>query len=110
MISVVRYFLWIGSSLLLLIAPFAGGTISGIFSPGGLTAGFYSGLGTAVVAIVTVTIIILVPSSQAGDPFVAGLGGIVVFIFATYAFPLAIVGGIVGALIKGKSSKKPYLN
>ena len=42
-------------SLLLLIAPFAGGIISGIFSPGGLTAGFYSGLGTAVVAIVTVT-------------------------------------------------------
>jgi hypothetical protein len=109
-ISVVPVFFMGSLSLLLLVPPFAGGVISGIFSPGGLTAGFYSGLGTAVVAIVTVTSIILVPSSQASDPFVAGLGGIVIVGFAIFAFPSAIAGGIIGALIKGTSKKNPYLN
>jgi uncharacterized membrane protein YkgB len=94
-------------SLLLLIAPFTGGINSGIFSPGGFTAGFYSGLGTAVIAIVTVTSIILVPSSQVSDPFVAGLGGFVIVGFAICAFPSAIAGGIIGALIKGTSKKNP---
>lgn len=106
-ISVVPVFFMGSLSLLLLIAPFAGGIISGIFSPGGLTAGFYSGLGTAVIAIVTVTLIFLVPSSQVSDPFVAGLGGIVIMGFAICAFPSAIAGGIIGALIKGTSKKNP---
>lgn len=106
-ISVVPIFFMGSLSLLLLVPPFAGGIISGILSPGGFTAGFYSGLGIAVIAIVTVMLIFLVPSSQASDPFVAGLGGIVIVGFAIFAFPSAIAGGIIGALIKGTSKKNP---
>jgi hypothetical protein len=103
-ISVVPVFFMGSLSILLLIPPFAGGVISGIFSPGGITAGFYSGLGTAVFAIVTVTSIVLVLSYQTGDQFVAGLGLIVAVVFAACAFPLAIAGGIIGALIKRRIS------
>ncbi len=94
---------------ILLISPLAGGVISGIFSPGEIRTGFYSGLVTGTIAIGIVVTVILVQITQITDNFVAGLGIIVAIAFAIYSFPLAIAGGIIGALIKSRISGRIHI-
>ena len=93
-----------GSLTLQIIASLSAGFLVGFFSPGGIRNGATSGLIAAIVGIGILAVPMLWLSSQ-GTGFVSGLAGIVLIIVAMTAIPTAIVGGIIGALVKKRISR-----
>jgi len=88
-----------GSLPLQIIAPLAAGFLVGFFPPGSVRNGAVSGLITAILGLGILAVPMFWLSSQATG-FVAGLAGIVLLIVAITAIPTAIIGGIIGAVVK----------
>ncbi|NTW92519.1 MAG: DUF5518 domain-containing protein [Methanoregulaceae archaeon] len=94
----------IGSlNLLQIVPPLTAGFIAGFLSRGGIRNGAQSGLITAILGIGILAVPMFWLSSQATG-FVAGLAGIVLIIVAVIAIPTAVVGGIIGAMVKRRIS------
>lgn len=88
-------------SFLQIVPLLSAGIIAGYCSRGGIRAGIESGLITGVVGTGILSVPLLWISSQ-GSGFVAGLGGIVLVIVAGTAIPSSVIGGVAGAVVKGK--------
>lgn len=82
-----------------IVPPLAAGFIAGFLSRGGTRAGFESGLLTGFIGVGINALLLLWISLQATG-FVAGLAGIVLVLVALVAVPTAVIGGIIGAILK----------